>query len=211
MNQTISTINLAELLHELGDIDEDRIVWDIEPGTATIDDMQDDAFPMCELIDGTIVRKAMGKEESIFALCLGSYFIEYIRLTNGGQLSGEAALVRLFPQTTRAADLAFTSRARLDTQPNDRSAIATLIPNLMVEILSISNRPGEIKRKRTQYFQAGVELVWQIDPRRQIVDVFTDVDTSTRFTVSDTLDGGSILPNFSIVLADLFSLYEGQH
>ena len=208
MPNTSSTINLAELLHELGDIDADRIIWAIEPGSATIDDMRDDAFPMCELIDGTIVRKSMGKEESIFALWISSYFIQYIRVTNAGYLAGESTLVQLFPQTTRAADLAYTSLSRCEGGRRDKEAIATVIPNLMVEVLSQSNRPGEMRRKRTEYFRADVEQVWQIDPRKKSVEVFTDVDVSTNLTERDMLDGGTILPGFQIDLAELFSSYE---
>ena len=208
MNNASSTINLAELLHELGDIDADRIIWDIQPGSATIDDMRDDAFPMCELIDGTIVRKAMGREESIFAFWLGTLMNNHIVPNRLGTLTGPDVLVRLFPTTLRAADIAFTSRTQYINDKRERAAIGTVIPNLIVEIHSESNRAGEIRRKRIEYFKAGVELVWEIDPRKQIVIVFTDVDRSDTLTVADTLDGGTVLPGFSVKLDKLFATYD---
>ena len=208
MNQTISTINLAELLHELGDIDADRIVWDIEPGTATIDDMRDDTFPMCELIDGTIVRKAMGKEESLFATFLSHLMASIIIPNHLGSLTGESALVRLLPKTARAPDIAFTSRLRYPGPERDKQAITPMIPNLAVEVLSESNRAGEMKRKRTIYFNAGVELVWQVDIRKQIIDIYTDAETFTRLTLNDTLDGGTVLPGFSVKLDELFATFD---
>ena len=204
-----TTFNLAELLHELGDIDADRIVWDIEPGTATIDDMQDDAFPMCELIDGTIVRKTMGREESIFTMWLGGYFTTYLRSHPIGHISGPDALVQLFPTTARAADIAFTSRSQYINGVRENSAVATIVPVFMVEVHSLSNRPGAIRRKRIEYFKAGVLLVWEIDPRRRTIEVFTAIDEMETLTDIDTIDAGTIMPGFSIELAELFSSYAG--
>ena len=209
MSNHTSTIDVAELLHELGDIDEDRIVWDIEPGTATIDDMQDDAFPMCELIDGTIVRKAMGKEESIFTMWLGGYFTTYLRTHPIGHISGPDALVQLFPKTARAADIAFTSRLQYIDGVREKSAVATIVPVFMVEVHSLSNRAGAIRRKRIEYFQAGVLLVWEIDPRRHTIEVFTAIDETVTLTTNDTIDAGSIMPGFTIELLELFSSYDG--
>ena len=82
----------------------------------------------------------------------------------------------------------------------DRGAL-----ELAVEILSPSNRPGEMARKRREYFAAGTRLVWQIDPRKRTAQAFTAPRVSTRLDESQTLDGGDVLPGFTLPLRDLFA------
>jgi Uma2 family endonuclease len=80
-----------------------------------------------------------------------------------------------------------------------------VVPDLAVEVLSKSNSPREMARKRDEYFRAGVRLVWEIDPRTRTVRVYTAVDLFEVLTVADTLTGGDVLLGFTLPLADLFA------
>src|SRR5688572_8610047 len=66
---------LAELLHQLGDIPLERILWQPFPGTATEKDVERLAEAankrLCELVDGVLVEKPMGNQESNLAMRLG--------------------------------------------------------------------------------------------------------------------------------------------
>ena len=63
--------------------------------------------------------------------------------------------------------------------------------------------------KLEDYFEKGVRLVWFVRPRSRVVDVYTSADQFTRLTASATLDGGDMLPGFSIVVGDLFRKPQG--
>jgi Uma2 family endonuclease len=63
--------------------------------------------------------------------------------------------------------------------------------------------------KLREYFEKGVRLVWLVRPRTRVVDVYNSVDEFARLTVSATLDGGDVLPGFSIVVGDVFRKPEG--
>jgi Uma2 family endonuclease len=65
-------------------------------------------------------------------------------------------------------------------------------------------------RKRLDYFTAGVRLVWEIDPDARTVSVYTGVDTFRTLTAADTLDGGAVLPGFTLTLRDLFAELDRQ-
>ena len=67
------------------------------------------------------------------------------------------------------------------------------------------NTAGEMFAKLKDYFFAGVKLVWYIDPRKQTVEVYTSVQDVTMLTINNTLDGGTLLPGFSIPLATIFA------
>jgi Uma2 family endonuclease len=59
--------------------------------------------------------------------------------------------------------------------------------------------------KRQDYFAAGVELVWEIDPETRTIDVYTSTTNVRTLTVADTLDGGAVLPGFEVAVGDVFA------
>ena len=59
--------------------------------------------------------------------------------------------------------------------------------------------------KITMYLQAGVQLVWLINPAFQTVSVFRPDATPTKLTLGDTLDVGDVLPGFTIPVAEIFA------
>jgi Uma2 family endonuclease len=60
-------------------------------------------------------------------------------------------------------------------------------------------------RKVGEYFAAGVKLVWLVDPAKRVVIVYTSVKDQRTLTQADTLDGGEVLPGFSLPLRELFA------
>jgi Uma2 family endonuclease len=78
------------------------------------------------------------------------------------------------------------------------------VPALVVEILSRGNTHGEIARKIGEYFAAGVALVWVVDPRSRTVAAYSGPDQSTTLSDGDELDGGSVLPGFTLALTPWF-------
>jgi Uma2 family endonuclease len=78
-------------------------------------------------------------------------------------------------------------------------------PNLAVEVLSRSNTPGEMTAKRQEYFAAGVQLVWEINPETRRVVVYRSPTDATTLTATDNLDGGTVLPGFALPLHQLFA------
>ena len=80
-----------------------------------------------------------------------------------------------------------------------------LVPDLAVEVLSEGNTVPEMDRKRREYFRAGVRLVWLVDPEARTVAVFTGPDQHSTLGETDLLDGGAVLPGFTLSLAELFA------
>ena len=58
--------------------------------------------------------------------------------------------------------------------------------------------------KLQEYFEKGVRLVWFVRPKSRVVDVYTAPDHFTRLTASMQLDGGDVLPGFSVQVGELF-------
>jgi Uma2 family endonuclease len=178
------------------------------PGQATEQDIltiREREGRICELIDGILVEKPMATFESRLAIIL-AYFIElFLENHDLGAVLGEAGLLRLFPGRVRAPDVSFISWKRMPNREFPDEPIASLAPDLAVEILSESNTADEMREKVQEYFQAGGKLVWLVDPNARTVRVYTSPRRSVLLTEDDTLDGRKVLPGFSLSVRQWFA------
>ena len=109
------------------------------------------------------------------------------------------------PDTVRGPDVAFVRRERFDPERAGRTFFRGA-PDLAVEILSPSNRPGEVHAKVADYLAAGAPLVWVVDPRRRVVSVYRSLLAPRRVEATGVLEGEDILPGFSMPVAALTEL-----
>jgi Uma2 family endonuclease len=206
--------NLAELVERLGGIPLERIRFHPPPGTATEDDviaaLEAPRKRLCELIDGVLVEKPMGYSESLLAALLIEVLNAFVRPRNLGLVTAPDGTMRLWAGRVRMPDVAFTSWDRMPGRRRPAKPIPDLAPDLAVEILSGSNTPAEMRLKRQDYFTAGAQLVWEVDPEARTVSVYTALEDPTVLTESDTLDGGAVLPGFALPLRDLFGELDRQ-
>jgi Uma2 family endonuclease len=164
---------IADLLEGLGGIPAHRVLFKPTPGTATERDLIELSArndQLYELVDGTLVAKPMGVEESRFGHLLATYLQRFLERHDLGTIVGADAFMRLFPGLVRAPDVAFVTWGRYPKKRR-RGEIPTVAPDLVVEVLSESNTPREMKRKLEEYFRAGVRLVWYVDPSKRTVRV----------------------------------------
>src|SRR5260370_10703558 len=143
-------------------------------------------------------------------MSLGKWLIDFVNPRNLGIVSGESGMMRIFPGLVRIPDVAFASWKRFPNRRMPTDPIPDLVPDLVVEVLSLSNTEPEMARKYREYFQPGVQLVWEVDPKNRTVEVFTAADQSTRLNENQTLDGGNVLPGFTLSLSQLFGELDRQ-
>jgi Uma2 family endonuclease len=198
----------ADLLDDLGNIPPNRILLFPSPGTATeADVLRMDGRAdrrLCELVDGTLVEKGMGLRESLLAVFISSLLRPYCHQHNLGIVTGEQGALRLWEGLVRIPDVAFISWDMLPGRRIPDEPIPDLAPDLAVEVLSESNTRAEMERKRGEYFRAGTRLVWEVDPGTRSVAVYTQPDSPTILRDADILDGGPVLPGFSLPLSEVF-------
>ncbi len=188
---------VGDLLQRLGGIPAGRVRLSPTPGTATEKDViavLDREDRLCELVEGTLVEKPMGYEESEIAGLILIGMSIFVRPRKLGIVTGADGTIRLFAGLVRIPDVAFASWDRFPGRRRPRVPVPDLAPDLAVEVLSKGNTAGEMKRKLGEYFGAGVRLVWLVDPRKRSVRVHTAVDRSVLFTGDQWLDGGDVLP-----------------
>lgn len=151
---------LQDSLLDLGGITADRILPSPPMGQATIEDMvriNQSGNHLCELVDGTLVEKAMSFESSIVAIAIATLLRNVVSSRKLGVVSGSDGFFQL-QSTARGPDVAFVHRDRLAGGRIPKEPIPCLAPNLAVEVLSPSNARSEMTRKRLEYFHAGVPV-----------------------------------------------------
>ncbi len=200
--------NLAQVVDRLGGIPLDRIVWKPFPGTATEADqiryVDGDDKRLVELLDGILVEKAMGLRESFLASWIATCLNNFVVPRKLGLVSVADGLVRLFPGLVRIPDVAYFPLIGFDSPRDANRAIGTVAPALAVEIRSATNTRKELEKKTKDYFRAGTQIVWLVQPASQTVQVYTALDTSVVLKAPEVLDGGRLLPGFHLPVADLF-------
>lgn len=195
---------LQDLLHRLGDVPADRVRFDPVPGTATIDDLFRPENKLCELVDGTLVEKPMGVRESILAFFLGQLIGPHVRCHNLGILTGPDGTYEVLSGLVRLPDVAFVSWDRLPGRRVPTKPVPNVVPDLAIEVLSKRNTAREMYRKRKEYFKAGTQRVWQINPRKRTLRAYSTRTKFEEFTESQTVPGEPVLPRFALSLPELF-------
>lgn len=78
-------------------------------------------------------------------------------------------------------------------------------PTLAVEVLSAFDRHRDIVEKIEVYLEAGVPVVWVIDPDLKVVHVHRPNEEPISFNIRQELTAEPDLPGFRIAVADLFA------
>ncbi len=201
----------SDLLERLGDIPLERIRLQPPPGTATEEDaLRAEAryHRLCELIDGTLVEKTVGWYESHLACAIFGILEQFSREHRLGFLTGESGLTRVEPGQLRMPDVSFYSWSHFPDHRPTTGQILNVVPDLAIEVLSPSNTPKEMKRKRKEYFLGGSTLVWEVNPIKKTVRVYNAPDESRLVREKGTLDGGTVLPGFKLSVVELFQRAE---
>ncbi len=203
-----STATVGDLLAELGGISARRVRLQPWPGTATEDDLlkiHAREKRLFELVDGTLVEKPMGYLESFLAGALIQALRNFLDRHDLGIVAGESGMLRLGRGLVRIPDVSFVSWSKLPGKMIPREPIPNLVSDLAVEVLSSTNTSREMARKLDEYFDAGVQLVWLVDPVRRTVRVFESPTESVVLGVRGSLTGGRVLPGFRLPLRKLFA------
>jgi Uma2 family endonuclease len=201
---------LADLLRRLGHIPARRVRLHPAPGTATERDLIRNnesklKTAICELVDGTLVEKAMGWQESAIAALIIRAILNFAVPRRLGTVLGADGMLRLVPGLVRAPDVSFIARGKLSRSKHGGQPIAPVAADLAVEVISKSNTKAEIARKMREYFAAGTRLSWTVDPKTRTVRVYTSGEEYTEAGLTDVLDGGEVLPGLRLPVRELFA------
>lgn len=159
-----------------------------------------------ELVDGCLVEKEMGLESSWIGGELVRLLANFCREHNLGWILPADATYQCFPwapNQVRKSDVSFLGLGRL---PGERlpEGHCRIPPDLAAEVVSPKNTYYEVEQKIQQYLQAGVRLVWVVNPSTRTVRVHRPNRTLTDLQEHEELTGEDVLPGFRCRVSEIF-------
>jgi Uma2 family endonuclease len=157
-----------------------------------------------ELSEGElIVMPPVKSLHSLVAAAIVELLQTYLRQHPVGRALPEAGYVlSRNPLTVRQPDVSVLSNERIAATPEDKYFERS--PELAVEVVSPSDSAQDLETKVEQYLRFGAKQVWIVYPTKKRVHVFRPDAAPAVLNESQSLDGGDVLPGFSVKVADLF-------
>jgi len=162
-----------------------------------------------ELVRGEVVAVTPppNREHGFICANLAYWLTDYGRRTGFGYCLANDTAVRTTrsPDSVRGADLCFFSEARAP-RAEIGPDFAPVAPDLVVEVVSPSNRPGELMEKVAEYLDAGVGLVWLVDPKHRSIALYrTSAAAPVLLREGDGIRDLPELPGFRCPVSDVFA------
>jgi Uma2 family endonuclease len=155
-----------------------------------------------ELVDGKIRVSPAGYRHGRICVQLVLRLGAFIQERQLGDVLDPSTGFRLPSGNVRLPDVSFVAKGRL---PNDQEpeGFAPLAPDLAVEVLSPDDRSRDVLDKVGEYLQAGVRLVWVIDPKQRTAAICRSLTDVRKLGPDDSLDGEDVVPGFPCRLAEV--------
>jgi Uma2 family endonuclease len=159
-----------------------------------------------ELINGVPVEMpSSSKKNTVLAARFVHFLVTHVDRHDLGYVSGADGGYDLGPHDTRLPDAAYISKSRAGGLQGVTFPVA---PDLAVEVISPSETSRAVLDKVRAYLQAGTALVWVVHPEDKVVDVYRLAGEGLyvqTFNLTGVLDGGDVLPGFTLPISELFA------
>ncbi len=161
-----------------------------------------------ELVDGEVVEVSPSNDLH-HAIVENVYDVlrDHVRQHNLGlvRFDGLAYVIKRGPDQVRVPDASFVAWDRVpEGRPSERFWQGA--PTIAVEVVSPTDRANDIQDRVQDYLEAGTRQVWVLWPHRRSLTVHDADSGVAQFATEATLDGGDILPGFSVTVGDLFEI-----
>ena len=156
-----------------------------------------------EVVDGElVVSPGAGVPHEKLVVKLAIRLGGYVEAKRLGDVLGSSALYVLPSGNKRSPDLSFVATGRLD-EPGISQVFPQLAPDLAVEVISPSDTAQRVLDKVGEYLEAGVRLVWVIDPQKRQAAVYRTITSVREVSGDGALDGEDVLPGFRCPLSEI--------
>jgi Uma2 family endonuclease len=162
-----------------------------------------------EIVKGKLVEKHMGLIENLIASLLHERLAPFCREHQLGRAVIETPFAIPRSGNERKPDIAFVSyQTWAANRQIPRMNAWNVVPDLIVEVISPTDKAFDVIDKVREYFAGGVRQIWQVYSNVEQMLIF-DSPTSVRIlSRAEEIHGDPVVPGFRMPLADLFSIAE---
>ena len=174
-------------------------------GTATVEDLLKAPYDGLkrELVDGEIIVSPSGWKHSKITIKIIHILATFLEDHPIGQIGAPDLGVWLSNGNLRSPDVTFIRNEKLPRK-EDEHKFAEFIPDLAVEVLSPSDRPGFVSEKIREFLENAVPIVWLVDSKQKTVTEYRSLSEIKQFTGDDMISAEPVLPGFSCSISRFF-------
>jgi Uma2 family endonuclease len=156
-----------------------------------------------ELIDGELKEKTVGFESLVIATRISERFNAAFFPHTG--VAAVEAMIYCFsrPNHGRKPDVVYVQLDRFKDR-NIPTGDLHLAPDVAIEVLSPGNSGIEIEEKLGEYLEAGVKMVWIVNPDARTIRIYRDDNTTRLFHAGDVIENEPLLPGFRLPVGEVF-------
>ncbi|MFO0805228.1 MAG: Uma2 family endonuclease [Gemmataceae bacterium] len=122
----------------------------------------------------------------------------------GDAFCGEVGVILPGRTSTLGVDVVYAAPDVVEVQDDEESTLLVGVPTLTVEILSPNDTQVQVREKTREYLQAGVSIVWVVDPHDQIVRVYQNGLPAESYNVTHHMPEHPAMPGFTPAVAEFF-------
>jgi Uma2 family endonuclease len=159
-----------------------------------------------ELVRGEVTRMApAGQRHGRIAMNLATSLNASVRAQGLGVVYAAETgfLLATTPDTVRAPDVAFVSRERL-TRQGEVEGYWPGAPDLVVEVISPTDRYADVEDKLVDWLAAGARLVVVVNPRKQVVTLYRSFTQIAVLGLWETLEAPDVVPGWALPVDEVF-------
>ena len=167
---------------------------------------KDDGFRY-ELVRGELIKMSpAGHQHGRIALNLTTSLDQFVRANQLGAVyaAGTGFKLAVDPDGVRAPDAAFIRRERVE-EVGRTAGFWPGAPDLAAEVVSPGDTYAEVQDKIADWLDAGTRLVVVVNPSTQTVALYRSRSDIRILTMDDVLDGGEVVPNWTLPVRDIFA------
>lgn len=160
-----------------------------------------------ELVAGVLQERSMGSRSSEVAAKIIFLLMAFLEESPQGKCYGPDLGYRCFPDDpdkVRKPDVSFIQHQRLSEKTVDVGYMP-IPPDLAIEVTSPGELTYTIDEKIEDYLHSGCRLVWVVNPKLELVDVYHPDGSNQRLHATETLTGENVLPGFECSVSKLFT------
>ena len=167
--------------------------------------MKDDGFRY-ELVRGELVKRSPASHQhGRIVLNFTTPLDQFVRANQLGAVYAAETGFKLAedPDVVRAPDAAFIQRERVESV-GQTEGFWPGAPDLAAEVISPGDTYAEVEDKIADWLDAGTRLVIVVNPSTQTVALYYSRSDIRILTIDDVLDGGEVVPNWTLPVRDIF-------
>lgn len=158
-----------------------------------------------ELVDGRLVERKMSTWSSYVAGMIFQLLNSFCRDHRLGWIFPDGTSFQCFPAhpgRVRKPDVAFIRLQRLSLAQATTEGHCSVAPDLAVEVVSPNDTTYEIDEKVREFLDAGVPLVWVVNPEQRTVAIHRAGGPGAILRENDEIGGEDVIPGFRCRVGD---------